>query len=101
MTHVVTPMAQAETAAGAGVSEAAGAEISEALRQLLADVFALYVKTKSFHWHVRGRHFRDHHLLLDEQAAQIFASRAGLWSLQLPRFVSCWGPIGLRVDYRC
>ena len=57
MTHVVTPMAQAETAAGAGVSEAAGAEISEALRQLLADVFALYVKTKSFHWHVRGRHF--------------------------------------------
>jgi starvation-inducible DNA-binding protein len=73
VTHVLTPTAHAETAAGAGVSEAAVAEISEALRQLLADVFALYMKTKSFHWHVRGRHFRDHHLLLDEQAAQIFA----------------------------
>jgi starvation-inducible DNA-binding protein len=42
------------------------AEISNALRQLLADVFGLYVKTKSFHWHMSGRHFRDYHLLLDE-----------------------------------
>jgi starvation-inducible DNA-binding protein len=40
---------------------------------LLADVFALYVKTKNFHWHMSGRHFRDYHLLLDEQATQIFA----------------------------
>jgi starvation-inducible DNA-binding protein len=48
-------------------------EISDALRQLLADVFALYVKTKNFHWHMSGRHFRDYHLLLDEQAEQIFA----------------------------
>ncbi len=48
-------------------------EISEALRRLLADVFALYVKTKNFHWHMSGRHFRDYHLLLDEQAEQIFA----------------------------
>ena len=40
---------------------------------LLADVFALYVKTKNFHWHISGPHFRDYHLLLDEQAAQIFA----------------------------
>src|SRR6516162_4559820 len=48
-------------------------EISSALRQLLADVFALYVKTKNFHWHISGRHFRDYHLLLDEQAGQIFA----------------------------
>jgi starvation-inducible DNA-binding protein len=48
-------------------------EISAALRQLLADVFALYVKTKNFHWHMSGRHFRDYHLLLDEQSAQIFA----------------------------
>lgn len=48
-------------------------EISSNLRRLLADVFALYVKTKNFHWHVSGRHFRDYHLLLDEQATQIFA----------------------------
>src|SRR5258706_689541 len=49
------------------------AEISESLNLLLADVFALYVKTKSFHWHISGPHFRDYHLLLDEQAAQVFA----------------------------
>lgn len=48
-------------------------EISSNLRRLLADVFALYVKTKNFHWHMSGQHFRDYHLLLDEQATQIFA----------------------------
>jgi starvation-inducible DNA-binding protein len=48
-------------------------EVSSALRELLADVFALYVKTKNFHWHMSGPHFRDYHLLLDEQATQIFA----------------------------
>ena len=48
-------------------------EISGALRPLLADVFALYVKTKNFHWHMSGSHFRDYHLLLDEHADQIFA----------------------------
>ncbi len=48
-------------------------EISTALRELLADVFALYVKTKNFHWHMSGRHFRDYHLLLDEHSEQIFA----------------------------
>jgi len=52
---------------------AAAVEISGALRQLLADVFALYLKTKNFHWHMSGRHFRDYHLLLDEHATQIFA----------------------------
>jgi starvation-inducible DNA-binding protein len=51
----------------------ATAEISEILRQLLADVFTLYLKTKNFHWHMSGLHFRDYHLLLDEQAEQIFA----------------------------
>jgi starvation-inducible DNA-binding protein len=55
------------------LSPAAVAAISETLRQLLADVFALYLKTKSFHWHMSGPHFRDYHLLLDEQAAEIFA----------------------------
>src|SRR5271170_5283509 len=49
------------------------AEISTELRQLLADVFAIYVKTKNFHWHMSGRHFRDYHLLLDEHSDQIFA----------------------------
>src|SRR5215469_348441 len=48
-------------------------DISAALGGLLADVFTLYVKTKNFHWHMSGRHFRDYHLLLDEQSAQIFA----------------------------
>ena len=48
-------------------------EISGALRKLLADVFTLYVKTKNFHWHMSGKHFRDYHLLLDEQSTQIFA----------------------------
>jgi len=49
------------------------AEIAAELRRLLADAFALYLKTKSFHWHMTGRHFRDYHLLLDEHAEQIFA----------------------------
>jgi len=48
-------------------------EISGALNALLADVFALYLKTKNFHWHMSGPHFRDYHLLLDEQGEQIFA----------------------------
>ncbi len=47
--------------------------ISSELRQLLADVFALYLKTKNFHWHMSGRHFRDYHLLLDEHAEQLFS----------------------------
>src|SRR5258708_31095350 len=47
--------------------------ITGALNALVADVFALYMKTKNFHWHVSGPHFRDYHLLLDEQADQIFA----------------------------
>ena len=48
-------------------------DLSGALTMLLADVFTLYLKTKNFHWHVSGPHFRDYHLLLDEQADQIFA----------------------------
>jgi len=55
------------------INRRAVAEITSALRQLLADVFALYLKTKNFHWHMSGRHFRDYHLLLDEHAAEIFA----------------------------
>ena len=48
-------------------------DISAALNLLLADVFALYMKTKNFHWHVSGPHFRDYHLLLDEQSDQLYA----------------------------
>jgi starvation-inducible DNA-binding protein len=47
--------------------------VAPALNALLADVFVLYFKTKNFHWHMSGPHFRDYHLLLDEQAAEIFA----------------------------
>jgi starvation-inducible DNA-binding protein len=50
------------------------AKISSALNAVLADMFALYLKTKNFHWHISGPHFRDYHLLLDEQSAQIFAA---------------------------
>src|SRR5947208_16309683 len=49
-------------------------DISAALNALLADMFALYLKTKNFHWHVSGAHFRDYHLLLDEQATQIYGT---------------------------
>ncbi|MDQ6870266.1 MAG: DNA starvation/stationary phase protection protein [Pseudomonadota bacterium] len=48
-------------------------DISRGLTTLLADVFALYIKTKNFHWHMSGPHFRDYHLLLDEQGEQLFA----------------------------
>src|SRR2546430_12523749 len=50
------------------------AKITAALNTLLADAFALYLKTKNFHWHVSGRHFRDYHLMLDEQSDAIFAT---------------------------
>src|SRR5215475_13163311 len=49
-------------------------DVAAGLNRLLADVFALYLKTKNFHWHVSGPHFRDYHLLLDEQGEQIFAT---------------------------
>lgn len=49
-------------------------KVADALNALVADAFALYIKTKNYHWHVSGRHFRDYHLLLDEQAVQIFAT---------------------------
>lgn len=57
---------------GTDLSREAVTEIAAALRQLLADVFSLYLKTKNFHWHIKGQHFRDYHLLLDEHAAQLF-----------------------------
>jgi starvation-inducible DNA-binding protein len=58
---------------GARIDNRGPAQIATALTKLLADTFALYVKVKNFHWHVSGSHFRDYHLLLDDQATQIFA----------------------------
>ena len=55
------------------LTRSATKDIAAAMNAILADVFALYVKTKNFHWHISGPHFRDYHLLLDEQADQIFA----------------------------
>jgi starvation-inducible DNA-binding protein len=55
------------------LSEKAVRDISQALIPLLSDVFALYLKTKNFHWHMSGPHFRDYHLMLDDQGEQIFA----------------------------
>lgn len=56
------------------LSDAAVVRIAEAINGLLADTFALYIKTKNFHWHVSGPHFRSYHLLFDEQAAEIYAT---------------------------
>ncbi len=55
------------------LSASATKDISAALNGILADVFALYLKTKNFHWHMSGPHFRDYHVMLDEQAAQLYA----------------------------
>src|SRR2546430_5485117 len=66
-------MRKNETTTRTDLSRDAVEEISSNLRRMLADVFALYLKTKNFHWHISGRHFRDYHLLLDEHADQIFA----------------------------
>jgi starvation-inducible DNA-binding protein len=66
------PTARLTTPTDLGAS--AQKDISGALNALLADTFALYLKTKNFHWHVSGPHFRDYHLMFDEQAEQIFAA---------------------------
>ena len=70
MRHKTAPALDTPT----DLSEAAVRELSAKLNAILADSFALYLKTKNFHWHVSGPHFRDYHLLLDEQGEQIFAS---------------------------
>ena len=63
----------AALATSTDLSAAATREIAGAMNAILADVYALYLKTKNFHWHLSGPHFRDYHLLFDEQADQIFA----------------------------
>ncbi len=64
---------KASLATPSDLASNATADIAGALAALLADTFALYLKTKNFHWHMSGPHFRDYHLLLDEQGEQIFA----------------------------
>ncbi|WP_454625044.1 Dps family protein [Bradyrhizobium cenepequi] len=68
-----SPHVRAELQSPTDLKAEAVRDISAALGGLLADVFALYLKTKNFHWHMSGSHFRDYHLLLDEQSDQIFA----------------------------
>jgi starvation-inducible DNA-binding protein len=68
-THGMPPALATPTDLGANATR----DIAAALNGLLADVFALYLKTKNFHWHMSGPHFRDYHLMLDDQSDQIFA----------------------------
>ena len=70
---VVEARRAAKLATPSSFSESAVRDLSGALTTLLADVFAVYLKTKNFHWHMSGQHFRDYHLLLDDQGEQIFA----------------------------
>ncbi|GAB2897532.1 Dps family protein [Microbulbifer echini] len=63
---------QARLTAPTDLGENAKSSITTAVNTLLADTFSLYLKTKNFHWHVSGPHFRDYHLLFDDQASQIF-----------------------------
>src|SRR6059036_3317713 len=69
----LTQRRDAPLATRTDLSQAATKDITGTMNAILADVFALYVKTKNFHWHMSGPHFRDYHLLLDEHADQLFA----------------------------
>ncbi len=69
----LTTARTARIATPTDLSAAATKDIAGGLNGVLADVFAIYLKTKNFHWHISGPHFRDYHLLLDEQADQLFA----------------------------
>ena len=70
MNDAVSSRRKAALKTPSGLSEQATRDIAGALTMLLADVFALYLKTKNFHWHVSGPHFRDYHLMLDDQGDQ-------------------------------
>jgi starvation-inducible DNA-binding protein len=72
MTSSIQAGTPAKLATPTDLGEKARQDIAPALNQLVADIFALYVKTKNYHWHMSGSHFRDYHLLLDEQADQVF-----------------------------
>ena len=72
-TQELTKRRNAPLATPSDLGAAAVTDISAVMNGILADVFALYLKTKNFHWHMSGPHFRDYHLMLDEQADQLFA----------------------------
>jgi starvation-inducible DNA-binding protein len=72
-THTTSQSKAARTNVRGGFSPEDVKNLSSVLNALLADVYALYLKTKNFHWHMNGPHFRDYHLMLDEQATQILA----------------------------
>ena len=74
MNHATPRTSSPRLATPTDLGANAAKDIAGALNRILADSFALYLKTKNFHWHVSGPHFRDYHLLLDEQAEQIFAT---------------------------
>lgn len=74
VTKLNPPKSKARLDTPNDLPEKAVTSVAEALNGLVCDAFTLYVKTKNFHWHLSGPHFRDYHLLLDEQADQIFAS---------------------------
>src|SRR5881396_4452911 len=71
--HALELSRKAPLATRTDLSAKATKDIAAAMNGILADVFALYIKTKNFHWHMSGPHFRDYHELLDEQANQLFA----------------------------
>ncbi len=71
--HELRARRNAPIATRSDLAPAATKDIAGAMNAILADVFALYLKTKNFHWHMSGPHFRDYHLLLDEHADQLFA----------------------------
>src|ERR1700682_5610947 len=73
MINEVTMLDRTSLTTPSTLSEKAVHDISQALMPLLSDVFALYLKTKNFHWHMSGSHFRDYHLMLDDQGEQIFS----------------------------
>jgi starvation-inducible DNA-binding protein len=73
-TRDLSPRSFGTAPVASGLGSRASADIASTLTVLLADMFALYIKTKNFHWHVSGPHFRDYHLLLDEQSDEIFAA---------------------------
>ena len=71
--HALTERRNARLETPTDLEASATRDVAAAMNLVLADVFALYLKTKNFHWHMSGPHFRDYHLLLDEQADQLFA----------------------------
>src|SRR5947209_17675556 len=74
MKSIVKSISAPELATVTDLNQIEQRAVTEAVNPLIADAFALYVKTKNFHWHLAGSHFRDYHLLFDEQADAIFAS---------------------------